>query len=537
MSAPPLFDLPALLELVARALPRVLGQIDRDPDSPTYGSCDRGRWLLRLHDVDSGVLQQTSLGLTTLARLVERLPERPAWADPASQAGWRALARAINRRTAALLERGGGWLDEYYPGERSYVATAFAGYAALRSALDDGDEDVVASAGLRRAAAALSARAPGPAANQDAGAAAFLALYAGTPHGCEEHAQAARRLARLDDPAASYAEYGGLDAGYLTVSLHFLACLAADGTAAAEAPLRRGAERIAALMPWHGALGGEIYSRSTSYALPFGLLRAARADPRLAAALGRLDLAATLAKIDDRYLAHYVWPSLLLAADDLAAAGPPACEPAPPPAWAPLAIDDLAGCRRGRELLLVNLAKGASLQLDTTRERAIDAGYRLRRGGEVYCSAVVDQARAEVSGDADGWRCRARVRFGRYRQLVATPAKTIALRLLALLGPQLGALFKRWLISQPRWLDGPLLERDLRYDRASGALEIDDRIHGLQPGDELSPAPAISPRLVPSARFDQPGEAATHHGREPLAIADGRAARRRTIRVDGDRLA
>ncbi|HJP53402.1 MAG TPA: hypothetical protein QF556_01655, partial [Rhodospirillales bacterium] len=44
-------------------LARVLTQMDRDPDSPTFGCFDRNHWHYKMRDFASAVLQQ---GLFTL---------------------------------------------------------------------------------------------------------------------------------------------------------------------------------------------------------------------------------------------------------------------------------------------------------------------------------------------------------------------------------------------------------------------------------------------------------------------------------------
>jgi hypothetical protein len=97
--------------------------------------------------------------------------------------------------------------------------------------------------------------------------------------------------------------------------------------------------------------------------------------------------------------------------------------------------------------------------------------------------------------------------FQRYGTLVAGSLKTIALRVLSFFGPTLNAFFKRVLIKAPKTLSGVSLNRRLSLDYAANTLTIEDEITGMQPGDKLYTSPAVSFRLVPSARFYQPGEA------------------------------
>ena len=71
----------------------------------------------------------------------------------------------------------------------------------------------------------------------------------------------------------------------------------------------------------------------------------------------------------------------------------------------------------------------------------------------------------------------------------------------------MNALFKRMFIKAPQALPSVTLNRHLYLDYSTDTLTIEDEIHGMQPGDKLYPSPAVSFRLVPSARFYQPGDA------------------------------
>jgi len=105
----PFFAGEDVLALLDRLLPRLLGQVDRDPHSPRYGCCDRGFWLYRLHDFPSGVLQQASLTfayLDQLARAHDLSGLRYLSREAAPH--YREVAAAINRYTVAALGRRGG---------------------------------------------------------------------------------------------------------------------------------------------------------------------------------------------------------------------------------------------------------------------------------------------------------------------------------------------------------------------------------------------------------------------------------------------
>ena len=528
-----IFDLDRLISLLDGFYPRLMSQIDRDPNSPTYGSCDRHYWMYRLNDFDSGVVQQAGLTLAALALLAERTElARCRHLDADDRPYWRAIAGAINRRTVGLLGMH-GFLDEYYPGERSFPATVFACHATLRSALLLNQRDVVDSPGLEMTARMLVRRKPSAAANQDVAGAAFLALYSRARDWRQEETRATvAALLGGQDGAGAFIEYGGFDLGYATVSLNYLAHMLDDGAFPVRDALTGLADRIADFVTPSGALGGEFASRSTSYFLPYGLVMAARERRELADRFALLDLRAAYEKLDDRYLMHYCLPSLAMTALMLTEIDPP--EPArrtPSSKWRSR-LHESAGlyvARNDHASVFVALNKGGSLQFDTGHQTTIDCGYRLSRGGATYATCVIDGSPEYHAEEIDGgMSLEITARFQRYRSLVASPVKTVVLRLLGFMGARLGAYFKSRLIQNAECLDDVRLIRRVTLDYRSGELAIDDAISGLAADDAVSPSPATSLRLVPSARFYQRGEAAPFLARDQFEWP-GAAGRRRVV--------
>jgi hypothetical protein len=505
----PLFDLARIMACLDRSYPRMISQIDRDPHSPTFGSCDRNYWMYRLRDFESGVLMQSSLtlaALDALAGLVDMTGCRHL--KPENRPYWRALALAINRRTVDLLARNKGHLDEYYPGERSLPATAFSAYAVLKSACMLDQDEILDSEGLKAAAERLIRRQPAPCANQDAGAAAFLALYSKTRRWQRNRAaEAIKRLLAGQNGKGGFWEYGGRDLGYATVALNYLACMLADASYAAGEDLDRLAQEVADFVTPGGGLGGEFASRSTTYWLPLGLVAASRRDPLLAARLGRLELGDVFDKLDDRYLMHYFLPSVALACLDLAQQGLPLIGKEPPPV---MTFHQQAGIfvyQSGEAAVFVSMNKGGAVQVESKESTVIDCGYRLRRAGRVFATCISDLTlETDLDQGDQGAALEVKARFGRFPALTPSPLKTIALRLLWFLGPWLSSYFKKRLIQRPKTLEGAALRRRVRLDLSRDAVTVEDHITGLRPGDELYTAPPVSFRLVPSARFYQKGE-------------------------------
>ncbi len=508
-----LFDLQRYLSLIDTLYPRFMNQIDRDPDSPTHGSCDRLFWMCRQHDFDSGVLQQAPLALAGLWTLAEKgIAPGGRYFDPAHQVYWRELALGIAQRTAGLLEKN-GLLDEYYPGEQSLPGTVFAAYATLKSADVFGFDEIVSHPGLRKAAERLSVRQASPAANQDTAAAAFLALYSKLNHWQPERCrEVVGNLLGGIPGAAPFSEYGGGDLGYATVSLNYLAHMLEDQSHDVHAHILELAGFIADFVSPKGGLGGEYASRSTTYFLPYGLVTAARQSEALAAVLGRLDVRSCFERLDDRYLMHYCFPSLVMAVVSLASATLPSTEPATdgiPSEWrvSNHANRGLLSIRNDQSAVFIGLNKGGTFQAETGTETFIDCGYRIRRDGRVYATCVVDEnCRAEVASTPDGSTVAVTANFLSYRTLVASPLKTVILRALGFMGPQLNAYFKKRLIQSPIVLDNVKLKRVIKFDARANQMEIEDRIDGMTNNDRLEVSPPVSPRLVPSARFFQQGD-------------------------------
>ena len=532
-----LFDLNLVINLLDRFYPRLLTQIDRDPDSPTYGSCDRHFWMYRLNDFDSGVVQQAGLTLAALDRLADYTDFADCrYLDPAHRGYWRKLALAINRRNVRLLEAN-GFLDEYFPGERSFPATVFAGYATLKSAVMLGQQEIIDAPGLAAAAARLLSRPASPAANQDTAAAAFLALYGKTRNWkTDQVAAAVAKLLAGQDGKAAFGEYGGLDLGYATVSLNYLAYMAEDESYPAGDCLAKLAGVIADFVTPRGFLGGEFAARSTTYFLPFGLLQAAvrGGDPQ--GRFSRLDLSANFDKLDDRYLIHYSLPSLALTGLKLARDG--ADIPSRVKEQTGWSIGDhsaqgLIVCRRAETAVIIGLNKGGSVQLETAAATFIDCGYRVRRGAETFATCVLDaNPDFRLERSAEGMVLETRASFQRYATLTASPLKTVALRLLRVLGPTFNAYFKSRLIKSTQVLPGCMLKRRVSLSFASRKMSIDDEVIGLRPDDLLHSAPPWSFRLVPSAKFYQEGEAMPVNDRNSESVLMERTFSR-VIDLDG----
>lgn len=492
-------DLEASFRTYAQAhARRVLTQLDRDPHSPTYGCFDRAHWHYKTTDFASGVLQQAIELLEALRTgLIEVAAPQARWEDWAV-AAVNALSRQAGRS---------GALDEYYPHEDSYPAAAFALWAAVRllsswQAQCPSLTERIVWSGLRKAFERLSGRSETGAVNQYAAGVAALALAAGIERlgvsrtTVERHAA---RLFALQHPEGWFEEYGGPDAGYLTVTLDALVDYwRATSDPRAASAIERAVNFLAALVGPDGSLPWTLNSRNTNYVLPYGLVYAAQRNPVAAWLVATLfagigEPSHWMWSADDRYHCHYLYASVLRSLPYLTTMTAPKPPDRPRRLW-------LVGCGYwivrspdARQALYVAARKGGSLRLHTAgRPARFDHGWRLRRRRGFW---VTDwwspHWRVHLEGDTllvEGptQSC------GFYRN---APGRQVALRLAGgLLGRRLSPLLKRFLIrrGRPR---GPWFRRVITATETG--FQVRDRIDA--PVDKLLPAPRQNLRHVASA--------------------------------------
>jgi hypothetical protein len=273
------------LDAIVRAAPHLFSLLDRDPRSRTYGLFDRRHWAWAFSDIAAPRAQEAVLPLALLHHADgsphRGRPELLAWVG-AGIAAWSRLAHAD------------GSFDEAYPGERSWGATAFTACAIAETlALADGIDPksrAIGERALGRAADFLTAHdeTHGTLSNHLAAGAAALALAADRLGEARFGAAAdalVDRIAREASAEGGLREYGGVDPGYQSHALGYLALYARRRPGRIDALLARAVELLAWVVGPDGALAPEIGSRDTAFFFPAGV-----------EALGdSLPLAATLA--------------------------------------------------------------------------------------------------------------------------------------------------------------------------------------------------------------------------------------------------
>lgn len=300
------------LTAVINQMPRLLGLLNRNTCSSTYGCFDRNHWHYRVVDTPAARCQEAALTLAWLYKT----PGNDYFTRPI-------VLEWVN---AALnfwmkIQRTNGSLNEWYPAENSFVATAFSTYAVSESALVLGKDALhnwsAIEESLSRAGRWLLIHRERQVMNQVSGAA--LALYnlflitgdRRFESGAQEHLHELRQAQRAE---GWFPEYGGADIGYSSLTVAYLAKLYRksgwDLAREIAVPLTAFVENF----PYgDGAIGGEFGSRLTEYLIPdgFEILAGVSESARNLARFARQMLVAqkgvSLYSFDDRYLSYIAY--------------------------------------------------------------------------------------------------------------------------------------------------------------------------------------------------------------------------------------
>jgi len=511
--------------VLERLLPRILTQASRDPNSATYGSFDRDWWHYRIRDFSSSILQQAAWTVWLAADL-------PRWTgarEPLAQ-----LAAAGCRFWNARAIRFGAF-EEYYPWERGYPAAAFS----TRAVLELVAAGVVAAADVRAGAVAaarqLVRRFEREAANQQVAGLAALArirnIYPDLVTADAFEAQAQKTLA-LQQAEGWFAEYGGPDLAYLSVTLDALWDLFdATGDARFRAAAARVLPFLHACVAAAGASLGMLNARNTDYILPYGLVRflrdgdageRARAAWLFATLYGPMDQPDHfLHAVDDRYLCHYTGHSLLRAWSLVRRLDAVSLS-APPPAPADESLLPAAGyflrpASPSEYAVALALNKGGVFTAVLRERRISDFGWVVHAGGR---QCVTHWWAGDGAWQRAGQTFTVRGQLMPHRETISSPWKHAALRAASLaLGEQLMPRLKALLIFKRR-RSPYTFERQIALEPCR--IVVRDALAGLPADARVEPAPRSSKRHVSSAD--------SFHC-EDLRLATGVAIERKTQRA------
>jgi hypothetical protein len=296
-----------------RYFPKLLGLVDRNRLSPTYGCFDRNYWHYKAIDFPSGMAETgvLPLALVYLRRFPggEQYHQQPRLVE--------LVVAGIG--FAARSAHADGSCDDYYPFERALGATAFSLYALTESCLLLGLEQPEVLAFLERRGEWLLAHdEAGRLANHQALAA--LALY-NLAILTGDRRFAAGAVARIDrvlgwqSDEGWFWEYEGADPGYQTATIDFLAkYLLKSGDSRVLEPLRLAVQFCGYFIHPDGSYGGGYGSRNTFHVFPAGFEILASRIPEAAVIASRylegIGAGRRAYGDDDRIFFHWTWDYL-----------------------------------------------------------------------------------------------------------------------------------------------------------------------------------------------------------------------------------
>ncbi|MBI4145206.1 hypothetical protein HY493_03295 [Candidatus Woesearchaeota archaeon] len=301
-----------LADCVISQAPRLLTSLDRNITSNTYGCFDRTYWQYKTVDFPGARSQEAAL---TLALLYTSKTKPNPYHGNELVKEW---IRAALEFWCAIQER--GTFNEWYPHERSFVATAFTTYAISETLL------VLPELRTPRLLACLKASGDWllrhderRVFNQESGCvAALYNLFLLTDD--TRYRQGAERkvgfIVGHQNEEGWWYEYEGPDIGYLSLMIDYLSkYYKKSGDVRVRDALKRAIRFISFFVHPDGTAGGEYASRNTEYLIPGGFFRMAR-ESEDAAAIAR-SITENIAKgqgifpatLDDRYLTYisYNW--------------------------------------------------------------------------------------------------------------------------------------------------------------------------------------------------------------------------------------
>ncbi len=309
---------------ILKNAPRLLGLLNRNVSSSSYGSFDREYWHYNTVDFSCARKQEAVLTLTLLY-LIKHEKNR-----------YYQSSEILDYIRAALMfwtriQNTNGSFSEWYPNENSFVVTSFSTYAVSESLLLIKDElpanecQRVIEA-LIKAGDWLVSRNETRVMNQQTGAAiALLNLYLLTEKNIYRDSSRDKisLLKQRQSDEGWFLEYGGPDIGYLSLAIDYL-CKYYSKTG--DEPVKEIIERSLGFIKYfiqpNLIAGGEYTSRNTEYLIPHGfeILSKTSEDARFVASVVRKSLLRTESfpnLFDDRYLTYvgYTWLQAFLNAN------------------------------------------------------------------------------------------------------------------------------------------------------------------------------------------------------------------------------
>jgi len=254
----------AILDIGLSQIPRILGFLDDNQKSKTFGCFDRYYWHYKVLDFPNARFQEAVFALS-LAYSINSPKNR--FYRSATIKRWVMAGVGFWAR----IRHGDGSLDESYPFERHFCATAFSLYAVTEALLLLGEK---AKADLHSTGEFIVRHNNFNVANQMACAAAALYnfhIVTGEQKYKLGFEKKLKSLLSMQARKGFFMEYGGFDAGYDSITLSFLAGLyQKTGRDDLKEAALRCVRNMALFIKDDGYFSVEGMSRKTQFLYPFG---------------------------------------------------------------------------------------------------------------------------------------------------------------------------------------------------------------------------------------------------------------------------
>jgi hypothetical protein len=246
-------------------VPRILGFIDKNEGSETFGCADRYYWHYKFHDYANARFQEVAYLLALLFK--NEFPQDPFFKnEKVLQWAFAAVKFWLGMRNSD------GSVNEAYPFERSFCATALGCYAVTEALLILGAYDTADS--LKKTGLWLARNNNPQVSNQTIGAAASLYnIYILTKDRFFKDAAHAKlsALIKSQDRNGFFPEYGAVDIGYQTLTLSLLcAYYKKSADPAALDSIKKGVLAVEGVIDENGAFDYSLTSRKTQFLYPYG---------------------------------------------------------------------------------------------------------------------------------------------------------------------------------------------------------------------------------------------------------------------------
>jgi hypothetical protein len=496
--------------IILHLIPRILTNLDRDPDSPTRGCFDRNFWHYKVQDYPSALLQQCSLtlALVYLNHFSGNIYYNNKKIREYSVSGVNFCYRIQNRD---------GSFAEYWKGESSIPSTAFTLYSICETCdLLEIEPDAQC---LNSAVQFLIKHKETDVLNQEMAAIAAI-RYAARLLGNREYetiaAQRFDELLKMMKPEGWFSEYGGLDVSYLTVNLDFMIrYYELSGNKDALEAAKRIVEFIQYFIHPDGSTGGEYGTRNTEYFAPYGIEYLKRYCPIshsiIHSILGYIRQNGYLnLSCDERYYLHYLshsfMKSLLIYSDD-----PCTCD-LPHEKNFEKFFDESNIFIKSTDhyYFITNLSKGGVFKVmdKHTSQMSTDCGYRLILSKEMYVTELPQMNDYSFCENQIEVTCK----FSKMNIVQQSTTKLLLLRIMSfVLGFQTIHLLKRLMIFGTKGDNTLKMNRIISFE--NDKIHISDNIDIGKRSGILKLSDGLSIRHTASSRFFQIN--AFHNSIEP----------------------